>query len=556
MLELEEVLARIRSYRPKELFQAGTERFFQELVGLVAGLCGTHMNSLYLTDPGGERLVLRAAIGLPPEWLESAREIPIGNTVPCGVCGRAAATGQVVVAESLDDPATEGFRERARAAGIESTWSVPLVDSDGHVIGTFATYHGTAKRPTQEQIRIVQEVARTAASILETARLYHAQESAWQLQRRAQHLVQQLVGRTDPQQVFAAIADGLKQLLRVDVVWLSLVDKDGNTQFFQSDGLFAAPPPRVMSAPCRQALETNQTAVHVDFEFPPTMLLVRPVRLGTVVCHPQPVDNGCVITAVGWYQRHRFTEEERQILDLFTKFGAIALQNATRLDVLRSSYFGMVRGLLTALEVRDYETVAHSRRVVTYTLLLLDRIGHTPGRIEEVVLGAALHDVGKIGISDSILLKPGRLTPEEYEVVKTHPVIGYEMLKAPLAQFPIALDMVRHHHERFDGLGYPDGLASRDISLEARLLAVADAFDVMTTDRPYRAARTIEEARMEVAKWRGKQFCPDCADVLLSIEPDVLEAVRRGELDRSPFAALEAAGGVSAPGVLPLWRGW
>ena len=554
-MQLDAVLERIRSYRPKELFQAGTDRFFQEVVTLVAGLCGTHMNSLYLTDPGGDRLKLKAAVGLPADWLALATEIPIGTSAACGVCGRAAATGQVVVAESLEDPATEAFRDRARAAGIESTWSVPLVDSDGHVIGTFATYHGVAKRPSPEQVRYVQEVARQAASILETARLYHAQEAAWRLQRQAQHLAQQLLGRTDPQQVFAAIADGLKQLLNVDVVWLSLVGKDGKVQFFQSDDLFAAPPPRVMSAPCREALDTNRTAVHLDFEFPPGMPLKRLVRLGTVVCHPQAVENGYVLTAVGWYQRHRFTEEDRHILDLFTKFGAIAMQNATRLDLLRSSYFGMVRGLLTALEVRDYETVAHSRRVVTYTMLLLDRIGYTPKRVEEVMLGAALHDVGKIGISDSILLKPGRLTPEEYEVVKTHPIIGYRMLQAPLAQFPTALDMVRHHHERFDGTGYPDGIGNSDISLEARLLAVADAFDVMTTDRPYCSARSIEEARAEVAKWRGKQFCPDCADALLSIESDVLEAVRRGELDRSPFAVFDTADWVPSLGTPTLWRG-
>ena len=375
-MDIGEVMERLRSYRPKELFQVGTDRFFHELLTLVAGLCGTHMNSLYLTDPSGERLLLKAAIGLPPTWLESAREIPIGLTAASGVCGRAAALGQVVVAETLDDPATAVFRDEARAAGVRSLWSVPLVDSDGHVIGTFATYHTTPKAPAVGEIRLVQEVARQAAFILETARLYHARESAWELHRRAQLLAQQLVGRTDPQQVFAAIADGLKQLLRVDLVWLSQVAKDGTVQFFQSDDLFVAPPPQVAGSPCRQALETKRTAVHMYFEFPAAAPLVRPLRLGTLVCHPQELESGYVLTSAGWYHRHRFTEEDGHILDLFTKFGAIALQNATRLDLLRSSYFGMVRGLLTALEVRDYETVAHSRRVMTYTMLLLERIGH------------------------------------------------------------------------------------------------------------------------------------------------------------------------------------
>lgn len=546
MVEYDQVLERLRSFRPKELFRVGPERFFRELVTLVARVGGTHMNSLYLTDPSGEKLQLKAAIGLPPSWLESAYEIPIGLAASAGVCGRAAALGQVVIAETLADPAVEAFREQARAAGVGSLWSVPLVDSDGQVIGTFATYHPQPNAVSREQIRMIQEVARHAAYVLEAARLYHAQEAAWEVQRRAQRLAHQLIARTDPEAVFGAISDGLKQLLKVDLVWLSHVRDDGEVRFFQSDDVFPEPPIRLLEAPCRQALETMQPVVQMNFASPPHASVRRPLRLGTLVCHPQEVERGHVLTTVAWHEPHRFSEQDQQVLDLFTKFGAIALQNATRLELLRSSYLGMVRGLLAALEMRDFETVAHSRRVVTYTLLLFEQVGHDPGVVDQVTLGAALHDVGKIGISDHILLKPGRLTDDEYAVVKAHPVLGHQMLQRPLAQFPVALDMVRHHHERYDGKGYPDGLADGEISLEARLLAVADAFDVMTTDRHYRAARSIQEARQEVAACRGTQFCPLAADALLSLETDVLEAVRSGRLDRSPFAAFEDAGGVDA----------
>ncbi|HLS91066.1 MAG TPA: HD domain-containing phosphohydrolase, partial [Limnochordia bacterium] len=155
--------------------------------------------------------------------------------------------------------------------------------------------------------------------------------------------------------------------------------------------------------------------------------------------------------------------------------------------------------------------------------------------------GAALHDVGKIGIPDNILKKPGKLTQEEFEIVRTHPLIGYRMLEQPLlAQFPVALDLVRHHHERFDGNGYPDRLKGTEISLGARLLALADAFDVMTTDRPYKKRKSIQEARAEVASLRGAQFCPEAVDAFLSLSPDLLEAVQRGEVERSPFPTVLA----------------
>src|SRR5690625_1369715 len=146
------------------------------------------------------------------------------------------------------------------------------------------------------------------------------------------------------------------------------------------------------------------------------------------------------------------------------------------------------------------------------------------GLFDELCLGATLHDVGKIAISDTILRKPGKLTKLEFAVVQQHPVIGYDLLRSSLAPFPIALEMVRHHHERYDGAGYPDRLAGREIPFAARLLALVDAFDVMTNDRPYKRARSIREACAEVLAHRGTQFCPECVDAFLSIDSSTLAA--------------------------------
>jgi len=193
---------------------------------------------------------------------------------------------------------------------------------------------------------------------------------------------------------------------------------------------------------------------------------------------------------------------------------------------------GVLSGLLTALRIRDAETIAHCRRVATYSLLLAEMIGFHPTRRDELAVGALLHDIGKIGLADAVLRKPGPLSAEEFRHVQTHPVVGFEMVRDALAPYPLALGVIRSHHERFDGRGYPDGLSGRDIPLAARMFSVVDAFDAMTTDRPYAPARSVEGALAELRRHRGSQFCPDCLDAFLALERSLLDGVRRGSVDR------------------------
>jgi HD-GYP domain-containing protein (c-di-GMP phosphodiesterase class II) len=151
---------------------------------------------------------------------------------------------------------------------------------------------------------------------------------------------------------------------------------------------------------------------------------------------------------------------------------------------------------------------------------LASRIGSKmslpPERMHALVLGALLHDVGKIGVPDLVLQKPGRLTDEEYGVIKRHPVLGAEML-APVEELAPAVPVVRHHHERFDGRGYPDGLCGEDIPLEARVVSVADAFDSMISDRPYGYEISREAAMKEIERSAGMQFDPRVVRALLEV---------------------------------------
>ena len=193
---------------------------------------------------------------------------------------------------------------------------------------------------------------------------------------------------------------------------------------------------------------------------------------------------------------------------------------------LERSYSETLVALTSALDARDRETEGHSRRVVEYTRIIAVRLGVGEHDLGLISRGALLHDIGKIGVPDAILHKPGPLTEEEWEVMRRHPRIGEQMV-AGVEHLAEARTIILHHHERWDGGGYPFGLRGREITLGARIFAVADTVDAITQDRPYRAARSFDQAREEILRNRGLQFDPDVVDAFLSVELLDLEEIVR-----------------------------
>jgi putative nucleotidyltransferase with HDIG domain len=175
---------------------------------------------------------------------------------------------------------------------------------------------------------------------------------------------------------------------------------------------------------------------------------------------------------------------------------------------LNRTYSETLRALVSALDTRDSETGGHSERVTLIALSIAHQMNLDRKMIQQIHWGALLHDVGKIGVPDQILSKPGPLTDEEWKIMRSHPQIGFEMLKdIPFLQ-PV-LNVVLHHHERYDGSGYPSGLVGENIPLSARIFSVADSYDAMTNDRPYRKAFSREEAVLEINCCIMKQFDPE-----------------------------------------------
>ena len=189
------------------------------------------------------------------------------------------------------------------------------------------------------------------------------------------------------------------------------------------------------------------------------------------------------------------------------------------------SYDATLVALTHALDARDRETEGHSRRVVEYTREIATRMGIQGDELTTLAHGALLHDIGKIGVPDAILHKPGQLTEEEWEIMRRHPQVGAAMVE-DIEVLKEARMIILHHHERYDGLGYPKGLKGPQITLGARVFAVADTVDAMTQDRPYRLGVSMDQAREELRRFRGKQFDPDAVDSFLALPESRLIEIR------------------------------
>lgn len=203
-------------------------------------------------------------------------------------------------------------------------------------------------------------------------------------------------------------------------------------------------------------------------------------------------------------------EKRRLLLENRAYRAALEARVAAQAQQYEELYLAALQSLADALEVKDAYTWGHSTRVSRFAAAIARELGVAGALAQQIELGARLHDIGKIGVREAILNKGGRLTDDEYAHVMEHPVIGWRILAPLLRDAPHALAVVRSHHERFDGTGAPDGLPGQAIPLEARIVAVADAFDAMTSGRSYRAGMAVTEAIAELRRCAGTQFDPGC----------------------------------------------
>lgn len=237
-----------------------------------------------------------------------------------------------------------------------------------------------------------------------------------------------------------------------------------------------------------------------------------------ILCVPLKVKDKVigVMEAINQKEKGYFNMDNQYVLEIFASQAAVAINNAQLFKKLRDAYLGAINALTEAINAKDHYTAGHVDRVGEYALSIAQAMDLDDEFIEVIKQAALLHDVGKIGIPEAVLNKPGKLTDEEYALMKSHSAMSAQIV-SPIGLSPRIIAAIKQHHERIDGHGYPGGLQGEDISLEARILCVADTYDAMITDRPYRKGLSKDIAMAELKKHSGTQFDAAVVEAFLKV---------------------------------------
>lgn len=249
----------------------------------------------------------------------------------------------------------------------------------------------------------------------------------------------------------------------------------------------------------------------------------------------KPLQENAVVAALerALHKQHLEEEVEKHRLCLEEMVSERTAQVRVALEKIEASYEETLKALAAAIDLRDSETAGHSQRVCQYSLRIAQAMGLSGEMLTVIAQGGYLHDIGKLGIPDSVLLKPGPLSPEERNLMQQHVQIGFDLVKG-IPFLSSAAEIILAHHERYDGGGYPRGLREDEIPLGARIFAIADTLDAITSDRPYRRASPFEVARETVGRESGTQFAPKVVSVFLSIPEETWPTIAREQRRAGP----------------------
>jgi hypothetical protein len=339
----------------------------------------------------------------------------------------------------------------------------------------------------------------------------------------------ELMACTDLPGLLDRILDRLQPVLKPDRSAILLFDEASGeltTRAVRPAGEYTSVSDFASSTAVREAIRAREVLevcdARLDSRLQGSASIAR-AGVRSAICVPLLGRNGPIGALYAdqvWYAG-RFSKEQVQYTAAFAAHAAAALETATLYDDRERHFRATLEAFARAIDARDRYTAGHSERVTAYTLVLARAAGVPEGELEVIRRACMLHDIGKVGVPDCVLLKPGPLDPAERAMMEAHVVIGYDML-VPLPFLKESLPGIRGHHERWDGSGYPDGLAGADIHPHARLMTVADSYDAMTSGRPYRHALPIEEAVRRLRANAGTQFATAAIEAFDTVEAEFL----------------------------------
>lgn len=467
--------------------------------------------AILLLDPGTTTMRIRAAIGYRPEVVDAVTII-VGQ----GVTGSVAARGRAMLLPDVREQkeyiaGTEGGLCEMAAPLMVRNEAIGVLDAEIDEVGgfserdlelftTFASHVAVAIRNAELYSNLNESNVVLRRTLDETERLNTElagyskmiQEANAQLERRVKELEtlhnasQAISSSLDLGQTLAAIVTMTKEIIHSSASAIRLFDEDSHPFVDSSPAL------NDQSQPDQPELQS----------FADAPLIVAGKTIGSF--------------EIGSSQPDAFGDEERRVLNVLAGHAAVAIENARLFEETQRTCLEAINSLAAALEARDAYTRGHSERVARSSLFCARQLKLDEAECELIRKAALLHDIGKIGISDGILNKTMELTSAERNIICKHPSFGSEIL-GPIQFLSNVRRLVAHHHERWDGAGYPDGLKEEEIPIESRIVAVADAFDAMTSERAYRGRMTTPEALEELTRGAGAQFDPRVVSAFVSL---------------------------------------
>lgn len=384
-------------------------------------------------------------------------------------------------------------------------------------------------------LQLIDSISRYASIGIENHILYReSMEEHMELAHKIETLQlmyeigKEVISNLKTEEIIETVVQMIRRIIPCDGATVALFEPDRNVLYIETSwgtGMDKGATFDKKHLPFFSLMETGKSFYEPDItrefsEYPKLAEWASDKNVFSYFCVPLSVKGSflgiLILSSVrpAWFTDIHLTTAEK----IATQVG-IALENARLMEDIEEIFIGTVTSLVATIDAKSQWTKGHSMRVAKYTIELGEKIGLKKDALERLQLAAILHDIGKIGTYEAILDKPGKLTAEEADMIRKHPSLGADILM-PLKAFRTIIPVMKHHHERYDGTGYPDGLAGDDIPIEARMLALSDVYDAMRSDRPYRRGLSLEEAVRELEAGAATQFDP-------ALVPLFIEVIRR-----------------------------
>lgn len=491
------------------------EELLSQILSASLKASGADEGSLMLLDERTKLLKVKVGLGLPPEVYEKV-SIKLGESI-------AGVVAQKGVPMLLGRKDTQGESKRK----IISSLSIPMKVME-KTIGVLNLNITKEERSfTKKDQSLLSVLATVAAISLEHAGLSSITKRNIEEMVLLNKLGEALGRSFSIEEILDLAMNTIKEVMEVDILALAF--------FLENKPKIRLVSHRPLASSVKEGLKNDLLSLLSDLTgIEPTC---DEMTLSTDIKNPGEPEvkeairsqfslplvtkaNIIGVIRINSFSVHKFSEQNIRFLATIAPQIAISLENAKIYVGMQELYAGIIKALSAELETRNPYTMGHSERVTTYSLRIAQMMGLSQEEIEMVNYAGLLHDLGKVGISDSVLLKPGNLNDEEWLEIKGHPTKSEGIVKfvSFLAQ---ALPIIKHHHERFDGRGYPNGLKDGNIPLGARIIAVADTYDAITSDRPYRKGKSKEEALAIIRECSGTQFDPAVVSAFLKVAEEV-----------------------------------